>query len=1203
MRTQVRLQKDWWVSISAKDAALAATRSEWVAEDLDVGGDPENQPQLVNLPGGPQYGKRSESAAAVSGKIRDIQAVTEEFVGPLLVKDARGNRLPNPFLSYAKQVSVPLAWAGQTVFLNLDNARYHVTVSINGRKVTHYVGGLEPHRLDVTRFVTPGQKALILITVGDSGTSGHRPFDVHNYTGTRLPTCKEIQNNLVHPVNYGGSDRAVGIASLEAVPSVRVEYVFADPKVSRGELHYTVVLRNDTAKTARVHVKSEALKGKLLVSEAVTVPARGMKKVRKVVAWADARLWDTDDPFLYKLRTTLTEEVSGVRGQGAGRSRKGRSARRHSTLDTHFDTFGFREFTINGHSMLLNGKKIHLFNQSGHTSPDQDWMTLKQKIEYLRTFKDKVNVNHMRLHAKPQHKEWVIAADRVGMLVTTETALWTTGFHSFDWAGSERACTENVRNHFLEALVRRDRNNPSVILWSLSNEMSPITPFDLENPKMAAITRAFRKIIAETRAEDSSRVIQMSSAMDFIGNLDLYNLHYPKSWSAFPDYPHTAYWLDRGFLFPWYGPRRNELPSWSWRQDKPLLFGEFSCVFGPTPDKQASIIGDVAFEREDYGTLQVQEKLWPLEIASYRRLDVTGFCAWACLFHETKEVKQRLARADVKALAHSQRPLAVLCHTYRTDYLAADEIAIELSMHNDTRRDQALELVCEYARGKQVIWRETWPKAVFAPAESKAFTSRCRAPQVEKEAAMVLRVTLRADGKVADRWEKPLHVFPRASGVVLPAGLVVYDPDGVLAARFQARGISGAAFVETLAELRAKAGAACVWLNFDLAKIHYSEWIGLKAWLSDFVGKGGVAVIDNAPANVLAEMPVEIQVGKGFAKGAENTLEITYAYNAAPHHPVTAGLNDKDLGLWGADYYVAHRTYDIPQEGNAVPLLVAGSAESGLTMSPLMEVRQGQGSYLLSSLEIITKLDEAPVTLRVLAGMAGYRPSHRFGTAGFALGSDTLRMCREVGLMGNNAGAAAALAAEVSLVDGEKLADGDLPAVRAALDAGRTVCLHALSPEQTAAVLKACNLPGTVLSGKTDAREYDVFRHTSPLADGMTNNYLYWIVDKAKLPPWSAAPLHPEPATALVKLEAKDVGERAWSITRRGAVVVYRAGAGTLVIDNLRWHLSNFDEPERPRRYVGRMMTNLGMALQRGAAKRYSQDFETEAERRERGHF
>ena len=115
----------------------------------------------------------------------------------------------------------------------------------------------------------------------------------------------------------------------------------------------------------------------------------------------------------------------------------------------------------------------------------------KEKIAFFRDWKDVGHVVHARLHARPQHKTWVEAADRAGMLITTETGLWTTGFSSFDFAGSETACGQNIRNHFFEALVRRDRNNPSVVMWSLSNEMSPITEADLANPKMAAMTRIF----------------------------------------------------------------------------------------------------------------------------------------------------------------------------------------------------------------------------------------------------------------------------------------------------------------------------------------------------------------------------------------------------------------------------------------------------------------------------------------------------------------------------------------------------------------------------------------------------------------------------------------------------------------------------------------------------------------------------------------
>ena len=101
--------------------------------------------------------------------------------------------------------------------------------------------------------------------------------------------------------------------------------------------------------------------------------------------------------------------------------------------------------------------------------------------------------------------------------------------------------------------------------------------------------------------------------------------------------------------------------------------------------------------------------------------------------------------------------------------------------------------------------------------------------------------------------------------------------------------------------------------------------------------------------------------------------------------------------------------------------------------------------------------------------------------------------------------------------------------------------------------------------------------------------------------PWTLAPTHPEPASALIRLP-EDVGWAA-SLTRRGAVTLYTKGEGTLVIDNLRWQLADFDEPERPRRYVRCLLTNLGVPLLRGVEKRMGQEFETEAERRERGHF
>jgi hypothetical protein len=1179
MRDCLALQTDWHVSPSPADAARAACGA-WVPAELEYADDPENHPRRIALPGGPQYGKRPRGGAATR-----VLPADAAFVG-LAPAASDGSRLPSPFLSYARRVRIPQEWAGQRVHLLLDNVRYHVTVHVDGTTVGQYVGGLEPHRMDITGAVTPGTDALLLITVGDSGVSGHRRFDPYRFTGTRLPTCKEIESNLVHPVNYGGADRAVGQVSLAALPPLRVEHVFADPKVSRGLLRLTLALANDTDAAATVRLRSEAVGARPLVDAVVDVPARGTTRLVREIPWPDAVLWDLDNPHLYELRTTLAAAADGT------------------PLDTHADSFGFREFTINGHSFYLNGTKIHLHGQSGHTSPDQDTQSLEEKMAFLRAWKEQGNVVHVRLHAKPQHRDWVRAADRVGMLVTTETALWTTGFHSFDWAGSEEACYENVRQHFLEALVRRDRNSPSVVIWSLSNEMSPITPFDLDNPKMAAMTRVFERILAETAAEDSSRVVQMSSAMDFLGRLRMYNLHYPKNWQAFPDYPHTAYWLDGSFLFPWYGPRRQELPSWGWRKDKPLYFGEFTCVFGATPDNQASIVGDIAFEEPDFGTERVNEKLWPLEIHAYRRLDVSGFCAWACMFagHSSRyDVAALLRKPYVAAHTRALRPVAVLAHTYRTDYFARDEIAIELSLHNDTRHDLELTLDCELRSGGRVLWREHMPARRFGPAESLAFTSRCRAPAVARRTPLRYRAVLRSGRRVLDRWDRPVVVWPEAARLRLPPTFVVYDPDGELAARCAARGLSGARFARSLAELQGLRGIRTLWLPFHQGHIHLAEWQTLRRWVEHFVHAGGVVILDHAPDALLPTLPVAVRNGRGYAAGER--LEITYAYNVAPQHPVVAGFTDADLSLWGRDYYLARRTYETPQEGNAVPLLVAGTDRAGLTTSPLLELRHGDGRLILSSLEIFEKLRETPVAARLLRALAAYRPAPAPAHAAVCVGADTARILREVGAELDSLGAAsatAALAAPVSLVDGECLRPEDGPALRAALAAGHAVCLHALSVEQTRTLLRDLDLPGTVLPGTAAKDEFDTFRHTHALANGMTNNYLYWIVNKAKVAPWTRAPLHPEPASARVQLAA---GADACSLTRRGAVLVYAVGPGTLVLDNLRWHLPEFDEPERPRRYLCRLLTNLGIPLTHGVVQRLGQEFETEAERRERGHF
>jgi hypothetical protein len=1167
MRESIVLQHGWHVSIDREEAARAA-------RVLPPCG---NAPvEKIDLPGGPQYGKRPQSAGALQAPA----AVTEAYVGDLPAAAEEG--LPNPFLSYARQVEIPASWAGKTVFLILDNARYHVTAWANGQRVAHYVGGLEPHRVDVTEQIRAGETALLEVTVGDSGVSGHRVFDAYNYTGNRLPTCREIENNLVHPVHYGGADRAVGKVTLEALPRTRLDWIFANPKTSRGELLLSGRLVDESGADARkLRLQCEAIAEdgavRALIDREVEME-NGELRFQETIPWPNAVLWDTDHPHLYRLRTRLW--------------------RGDEMVDTHEEYFGFREFGINGHDFLLNGKKIHLQGQSGHIMAAHEALNLEEKIEFFRTWKERGNVNHMRLHGRPFDKSWVLAADRAGMLLTTETALWTTNFHSFDWAGSEEACYQNVCNHFMEALVRRDRNNPSVVIWSLSNEMAPISDEDMESPKMAAMTRVFERIIDLAQREDDSRVIQMSSALDFRGRLKMYNLHYPKNWQAYPDYPVTAYWIDEPFAFRWFGKNWRELPRWTWRKDKPLYFGEFTCVFGATPDNQAGIVGDVAFTEADNGSRLVQEKLWPLEVAAYRRRDVSGFCAWAAAFvgEESVQVESWMERSDVRALAYSMRPLAALCHSYRTQFLAGSEVTLELSLHNDTRLSHHLHFRVTAAREGEVFWHSEMPTARYGPAENKAFECRFIAPPVAGPTLVEIEATLWSDRAVVDRWTRTIEVHPREARCRLPQSFAVFDPDGRRQELARQRGISGGVFIEDVEALANLEHWKVLWLPCGDGGSRLSEWKRLKRVLCQWVASGGCLVLDKASDAMAGDLPVALQNAKGYAEG--DRLEITYAYIAARHHPLLEGLTDDDFALWGEDYYVARHCWQLPEEGNVQGLLVAGTDRAGLINSPLLEMRHGAGNILVNSLEIWEKLQESPHCTTLLQRIASYEGARPFKDAAVSATATTLSRLREVGWQGGNVAPTDSLKKPLALIDGALLESNTLALAIEKARAGASVILHELSAEQCEALLNALQATGQVTDGAYQGISETLLHH-SPVTDGVTNNNLYWTTGKERLAPWTPAQLHPQPATARVVSE----DECCTALTSQSSVTMWRVGKGQLIVDNLRWGDAEMDEPQRARRYLVAVLTNLGFPLSTGVDKEEEQDFETEAERRERGHF
>ena len=162
--------------------------------------------------------------------------------------------------------------------------------------------------------------------------------------------------------------------------------------------------------------------------------------------WRDAKLWDPDTPFLYAAEVELLDG-----GQ---------------VVDQRVEVFGFREFWCEGPRFMLNGIPIRLRGDSWHFQGG-----LQQTEAYIRNWYRmcrSIGINSVRLHAEPYPEDYVRIADEEEEMPTGSTKAIYGSAKSM--LADHPDYIANCRMHVLR-LVRRDKNHPSVIMWSLQNEM------------------------------------------------------------------------------------------------------------------------------------------------------------------------------------------------------------------------------------------------------------------------------------------------------------------------------------------------------------------------------------------------------------------------------------------------------------------------------------------------------------------------------------------------------------------------------------------------------------------------------------------------------------------------------------------------------------------------------------------------------------
>jgi beta-glucuronidase len=362
------------------------------------------------------------------------------------------------------------ASADEVAFLRFEAVNHSAEVWLNGKPVGSHEGGYTPFELEVT----PHLRASNLLEVRvDNLPLAHRVPQADG-CGWR---------------NYGGIHREVSLCSVHgahiAELSVRGEPLEvagpADRRVAGG-FWLSAAMRNaltrSLAGSLLVTVTDPAGRKILEQERPVRVAAGGRMTMLLTEKLGGVEAWSPEHPALYGVEATLRD--------GGGEE-----------VDRVAASFGFRSILVQGDAILLNGRPVYLvgFNrheQYGDTGPVDPGGMLERD---LRDMKENLGANTVRCSHYPQHPRLYELCDRIGLMVIDEIPLYYD--KQTARAMTDRRVVASARRQ-LEEMIRRDRNHPSVIAWSVANE----TATHLEGGR-----RTIAGLVSRARKLDPHRLV------------------------------------------------------------------------------------------------------------------------------------------------------------------------------------------------------------------------------------------------------------------------------------------------------------------------------------------------------------------------------------------------------------------------------------------------------------------------------------------------------------------------------------------------------------------------------------------------------------------------------------------------------------------------------------------------------------------------
>lgn len=392
--------------------------------------------------------------------------IADSIVGPFskaAVSLQAGGFLVGGTAWYRKHFITPNATTGKQTLIQFDGVYMNADVWINGHYVGNHPHGYTSFYYDLTQYLKPfGQSNTIAVRVRNEGQNSRW------YSGSGI--YRHVWLTTVDPTHI--KTWGTFITTPIVTPNS------AEVKIST-DLQKPVTIK--TGLTIQVAIYNAL--GKLVATDQKNIPANSdaSLQISQSLKVATPHLWSLEDPYLYQATTSILQNgkiLDVVKNKFGIRT-------------IHFDTLN--GFALNGKAIKLHGGCIHHDNGPlGSAAIDR---AEERKIEILK----KQGYNAIRLSHNPPSPQLLDACDKLGMLVIDE---------AFDmWERSKTAADYHLYfndwwQKDISSMVLRDRNHPSIIMWSIGNEIPEVLN--------ATGYQIGKNLSATIRSLDTSRAITIA---------------------------------------------------------------------------------------------------------------------------------------------------------------------------------------------------------------------------------------------------------------------------------------------------------------------------------------------------------------------------------------------------------------------------------------------------------------------------------------------------------------------------------------------------------------------------------------------------------------------------------------------------------------------------------------------------------------------